>query len=145
MSASESARVLVVDDEESITQLVSTVLRYEGFQVKTAADGRSAVQLARTFQPDIVVLDVMLPDLDGFEVYRRLANGSDRLPVLFLTARDSTEDRVHGLTLGADDYMGKPFSLEELVARVRAVLRRTRRGTPEQTVLRFSDLELDED
>src|SRR6188472_1135309 len=126
MSASESARVLVVDDEESITQLVSTVLRYEGFQVETAADGRAAVQLARTFQPDIVVLDVMLPDLDGFEVYRRLANGSTAVPVLFLTARDSTEDRVHGLTLGADDYVGKPFSLEELIARVRAVLRRTR-------------------
>ena len=145
MSASEPARVLVVDDEESITQLVSTVLRYEGFQVETAADGRAAVQLARTFQPDIVVLDVMLPDLDGFEVYRRLANGSTPVPVLFLTARDSTEDRVHGLTLGADDYVGKPFSLEELVARVRAVLRRTRGGQENGAVLRYADLELDED
>ncbi len=145
MSASESARVLVVDDEESITQLVSTVLRYEGFQVETAADGRAAVQLARTFQPDIVVLDVMLPDLDGFEVYRRLTNGSTPVPVLFLTARDSTEDRVHGLTLGADDYVGKPFSLEELVARVRAVLRRTRGGQEDGAVLRYADLELDED
>ena len=145
MSASELTRVLVVDDEESITQLVSTVLRYEGFQVETAADGRAAVQLARTFQPDIVVLDVMLPDLDGFEVYRRLANGSSAVPVLFLTARDSTEDRVHGLTLGADDYVGKPFSLEELVARVRAVLRRTRGGASDGGVLRYADLELDED
>ena len=114
------ARVLVVDDEESITQLVSTVLRYEGFDVRTAESGRTAVKIARDFAPDLVVLDVMLPDLDGFEVYRRLADRRDRLPVLFLTARDSTEDRVHGLTLGADDYMGKPFSLEELVARVRA-------------------------
>ena len=145
MSASEPARVLVVDDEESITQLVSTVLRYEGFQVETAADGRAAVQLARTFQPDSVVLDVMLADLDGFEVYRRLANGSTPVPVLFLTARDSTEDRVHGLTLGADDYVGKPFSLEELVARVRAVLRRTRGGQENGAVLRYADLELDED
>ena len=145
MSSSDPARVLVVDDEESITQLVSTVLRYEGFQVETAADGRAAVQLARTFQPDIVVLDVMLPDLDGFEVYRRLANGSAPVPVLFLTARDSTEDRVRGLTLGADDYVGKPFSLEELVARVRAVLRRTRGGQENGAVLRYADLELDED
>ena len=145
MSSSDPARVLVVDDEESITQLVSTVLRYEGFQVETAADGRAAVHLARTFQPDIVVLDVMLPDLDGFEVYRRLANGSAPVPVLFLTARDSTEDRVHGLTLGADDYVGKPFSLEELVARVRAVLRRTRGGQDDGAVLRYADLELDED
>jgi two-component system OmpR family response regulator len=136
------ARVLVVDDEDSITQLVSTVLRYEGFAVQTAADGTAAVKAARTFRPDLVVLDVMLPDLDGFEVYRRL---EARLPVLFLTARDSTEDRVHGLTLGADDYMGKPFSLEELVARVRAVLRRTRGGGEAAGVVRYDDLELDED
>ena len=145
MSTADPARVLVVDDEESITQLVSTVLRYEGFQVETAGDGGAAVKLARAFQPDIVVLDVMLPDLDGFEVYRRLANGSARVPVLFLTARDSTEDRVHGLTLGADDYVGKPFSLEELVARVRAVLRRTRDGHDDGAVLRYADLELDEE
>ncbi len=141
----ERPRVLVVDDEDSITELVSTVLRYEGFDVRTAESGRTAVKIAREFAPDLVVLDVMLPDLDGFEVYRRMADRSDRLPVLFLTARDSTEDRVHGLTLGADDYMGKPFSLEELVARVRAVLRRTRRAEPELAVLRFADLELDED
>ncbi|HYX83937.1 MAG TPA: response regulator transcription factor [Gaiellales bacterium] len=139
------ARVLVVDDEDSITQLVSTVLRYEGFEVVTAPDGRAAVKAAQTFRPDIVVLDVMLPDLDGFEVYRRLGNGSSHVPVLFLTARDGTEDRVRGLTLGADDYVGKPFSLEELVARVRAVLRRTRGGDGEPAVLRIADLELDED
>ena len=123
-----AARVLVVDDEDSITQLVSTVLRYEGFEVECAADGRTAVRMAERFRPDLVVLDVMLPDWDGFEVYRRLDAESTRLPVLFLTARDAPADRVHGLTLGADDYVGKPFSLEELVARVRAVLRR--RGLP---------------
>ena len=141
----EPARVLVVDDEESITQLVSTVLRYEGFAVETAADGRAAVKTAKSFRPDLVVLDVMLPDLDGFEVYRRLEGSAARLPVLFLTARDSTEDRVHGLTLGADDYMGKPFSLEELVARVRAVLRRTRASAGDSPVVGYADLVLDED
>jgi len=141
----EPARVLVVDDEESITQLVSTVLRYEGFAVQTAADGRAAVKTAKSFRPDLVVLDVMLPDLDGFEVYRRLEGSAARLPVLFLTARDSTEDRVHGLTLGADDYMGKPFSLEELVARVRAVLRRTRASAGDSPVVGYADLVLDED
>jgi two-component system OmpR family response regulator len=141
----EPARVLVVDDEDSITQLVSTVLRYEGFAVQTAADGTAAVRAARTFRPDVVVLDVMLPDLDGFEVYRRIEAAAAGLPVLFLTARDSTEDRVHGLTLGADDYMGKPFSLEELVARVRAVLRRTRGGAGPSAIIGYDDLELDED
>jgi two-component system OmpR family response regulator len=141
----EPARVLVVDDEESITQLVSTVLRYEGFAVETAGDGRAALRSARTFRPDLVVLDVMLPDLDGFEVYRRIEGDSARVPVLFLTARDSTEDRVHGLTLGADDYMGKPFSLEELVARVRAILRRTRAAEDSSAIVRYADLVLDED
>jgi two-component system, OmpR family, response regulator len=139
------ARVLVVDDEESITQLVSTVLRYEGFEVETASDGRTAVKRAAGFDPDLVVLDVMLPDLDGFEVYRRLAVGPRRVPVLFLTARDQTADRVHGLTLGADDYVGKPFSLEELVARVRAVLRRTRPDPQEGPELAYHDLSIDED
>jgi two-component system, OmpR family, response regulator len=139
------ARVLVVDDEESITQLVSTVLRYEGFEVETASDGRTAVKRAAGFDPDLVVLDVMLPDLDGFEVYRRLAVGPRRVPVLFLTARDQTADRVHGLTLGADDYVGKPFSLEELVARVRAVLRRTRPDPQEGPELVYHDLSIDED
>ena len=143
--ADPPARVLVVDDEDSITQLVSTVLRYEGFAVETAADGRSALRVAGEFRPDLVVLDVMLPDLDGFEVYRRLDANQPRLPVLFLTARHGTGDRVHGLTLGADDYMGKPFSLEELVARVRAVLRRTRGEEPPATTVRYADLELDEE
>ncbi|HEV8156606.1 MAG TPA: response regulator, partial [Gaiellales bacterium] len=106
-------RILVVDDEESITQLVSTVLRYEGFEVECAASGRAAVKLTDRFRPDLIVLDVMLPDLDGFEVYRRLSATEPRVPVLFLTAKDQPGDRVHGLTLGADDYVGKPFSLEE--------------------------------
>jgi two-component system OmpR family response regulator len=139
------ARVLVVDDEDSITQLVSTVLRYEGFEVETAHDGRTAVKRAAAFHPDLVVLDVMLPDLDGFEVYRRLAGGARRVPVLFLTARDQTADRVHGLTLGADDYVGKPFSLEELVARVRAVLRRTKPDPESGSELAYHDLSIDED
>jgi two-component system OmpR family response regulator len=143
--AAESARILVVDDEDSITQLVSTILRYEGFAVETAATGRDAVRAAARFEPDLVVLDVMLPDWDGFEVYRRVTARAPRLPVLFLTARDSASDRVHGLTLGADDYVGKPFSLEELVARVRAILRRTRGEAAEPAVLRYRDLELDED
>jgi two-component system OmpR family response regulator len=135
------ARVLVVDDEESISRLVSTVLRYEGFAVETAASGRDAIAAVTEFAPDLVVLDVMLPDLDGFEVHRRLGG---TVPVIFLTARGTTEDLVHGLTLGADDYVPKPFSLDELVARVRAVLRRTQ-GARAGSVLRFADLELDED
>ena len=137
-------RVLVVDDEDSISTLVSTVLRYEGFVVETAAEGRAALSVAETFHPDLVVLDVMLPDLDGFEVQRRLAGREGRVPVIFLTARGATEDRVHGLTLGADDYIAKPFSLEELVARVRAVLRRTQ-GERDASTLTFADLELDDE
>jgi len=140
----EAPRILVVDDEESITQLVSTVLRYEGFEVECAASGRAAMKLTDRFRPDLIVLDVMLPDLDGFEVYRRLSATEPRVPVLFLTAKDQTADRVHGLTLGADDYVGKPFSLEELVARVRAVLRRTR-GETSSSALRYADLTMDED
>ena len=139
-----SARILVVDDEPSITDLVATVLRYEGFQVETAPTGRRALRTVTAFRPHLVVLDVMLPDLDGFEVQRRLAADGLRTPILFLTARDATEDKVRGLTMGADDYVTKPFSLEELVARVRAILRRT--GSAEgSSRLSFADLELDED
>lgn len=144
-TAADPARILVVDDEESITQLLSTALRYEGFEVQTAETGREALREVESFRPDLILLDVMLPDLDGFEVQRRLPNGGTRLPVVFLTARRDTEDRVKGLTVGADDYVTKPFSLEELIARVRAVLRRTRGETAETTRLRYSDLELDED
>jgi two-component system OmpR family response regulator len=139
-------RVLVVDDEPNITDLVATALRYQGFEVATASGGRDALSAVTTFRPDLVVLDVMLPDLDGFAIHQRLTDERRQVPVLFLTARDSTEDKVRGLTMGADDYVTKPFSLEELVARVRAVLRRTRGGGDLSTSrLRFSDLELDED
>ena len=141
----QGARVLVVDDEPSITDLVATVLRYEGFQVRTAETGRAALAAVTSFRPHLVVLDVMLPDLDGFEVQRRLAADGLRVPILFLTARDSTEDKVHGLTMGADDYVTKPFSLEELVARVRAILRRAGDEAAVSSRLAFADLEMDED
>jgi len=145
MSGVSEARVLVVDDEDSITDLVATALRYVGFEVATAATGRQALERATNFRPELVVLDVMLPDLDGFEVVRRLRSDGVRVPVVFLTARDATEDKVAGLTIGGDDYVTKPFSLEELVARVRAVLRRTS-GSAEQTGrMQIADLELDED
>ncbi|MCC6267330.1 MAG: response regulator transcription factor [Dehalococcoidia bacterium] len=137
-----AARVLVVDDEEPITDLVATALRYEGFDVATAEAGRDALTRIRTYRPDVVVLDVMLPDIDGFEVIRRMTAEGLRVPVLFLTARDTTEDRVHGLTLGADDYICKPFSLAELVARVRVALRRGQR-LGEGDDLRFANLEMD--
>jgi two-component system, OmpR family, response regulator len=141
-----SARILVVDDEESITQLLCTALRYEGFETASAADGREAPATAGRFRPDLVLLDVMLPDIDGFEVHRRLTGGArPRLPVVFLTARRDTDDRIRGLTIGADDYVVKPFSLEELIARVRAVLRRTRGEGDEVRRLVFEDLELDEE
>jgi two-component system OmpR family response regulator len=125
-----SPRILVVDDEPSITDLVSTVLRYEGFQVETAATGRRALRSVTSFRPHLVVLDVMLPDLDGFDVQRRMA---------------ADEDKIRGLTMGADDYVTKPFSLEELVARVRAILRRAEANAPSSSRLTFADLELDED
>jgi two-component system OmpR family response regulator len=139
-------RILVVDDEPNITDLVGTALRYEGFDVEVAADGRSALAKGQSFRPELMVLDVMLPDLDGFDVVRRLR--SERVPVsvVFLTARDGTEDKVNGLTLGGDDYVTKPFSIEELVARIRAVLRRTRGAeVGGSSRLSFADLEMDQD
>jgi two-component system OmpR family response regulator len=142
---SEQTKVLVVDDEQSITDLVALALRYEQFEVAVAHTGRQALNAVHSFQPDLVVLDVMLPDFDGFEVARRMGAESPTLPVLFLTARDATDDKIRGLTLGGDDYMTKPFSLEELVARIRAVLRRTRRATEEAQRLVFGDLEMNED
>ena len=117
-------RVLVVDDEATLSELLSMALRYEGWEVRTAADGGSAVRAAREFRPDAVVLDVMLPDFDGLEVLRRMRAETPEMPVLFLTARDAVEDRIAGLTAGGDDYVTKPFSLEELVARLRGLLRR---------------------
>jgi two-component system, OmpR family, response regulator len=139
------ARVLVVDDEPNIAELVATALRYEGFDVATAADGAQALATLRAFAPDLVVLDVMLPDTNGFELQARIRADGQRVPVLFLTARDAVEDRVRGLTLGADDYMTKPFSLEELVARVHAILRRTVGAADASHRLTFSDLELDDE
>ncbi|MEP6758992.1 MAG: response regulator transcription factor [Actinomycetota bacterium] len=139
------ARVLVVDDEAAIADLVATALRYEGFETATAGDGRAALEAVESFRPDLVVLDVMLPDLDGFEVQRRIVDSGVRVPVLYLTARDATEDKVRGLTLGGDDYVTKPFSLEELVARIRAVLRRAQGGSRASERLVFDDLEMDEE
>jgi len=137
------ARVLVVDDEPNITDLVALALRYEGFSVEKAGSGRAALSAVQKFKPDLVILDVMLPDLSGLDVMKRLTSEGRKVPVIFLTARDSTEDKVHGLTIGGDDYVTKPFSIEELVARVRVVLRRNGGSTSSRLVL--ADLELDED
>ncbi len=142
---SEQTRILVVDDETNITDLVATALRYEGFEVDTAATGRKALSATEAFRPHLVVLDVMLPDLDGFEILSRLRNEGRKVPVLFLTARDTVEDRVRGLTTGGDDYLTKPFSIEELVARIRAILRRVGENGSQSSKLVFADLELDDD
>ncbi|BCB91572.1 response regulator transcription factor [Phytohabitans suffuscus] len=142
----EPVRVLVVDDEATLADLLSMALRYEGWQVRTAGNGMTAVRVAREFEPDAVVLDIMLPDLDGLEVLRRLRGARPDVPVLFLTARDAVEDRVAGLTAGGDDYVTKPFSLEEVVARLRALMRRAGVGTTrDDAVLVVGDLSLDED
>lgn len=141
-----AVRVLVVDDEASLSELLSLALRYEGCEVRTAADGLSAVRAAREFCPDAVILDVMLPDFDGLEVLRRMRMESPEMPVLFLTAKDAVEDRVAGLTAGGDDYVIKPFSLEELIARLRGLLRRAGMTAATQiSQLAVGDLILDED
>ncbi|MHB1064384.1 MAG: response regulator transcription factor [Georgenia sp.] len=139
------ARLLVVDDEPSIRELLSASLRFAGFDVATAADGNAALTAAVEHDPDLVVLDVMLPDMDGFTVLRRMRAHGAEIPVLFLTARDDMADKVQGLTVGGDDYVTKPFSLEEVVARIRAILRRTRPTEADDAVLRYTDLELNED
>lgn len=140
------AKVLVVDDEPNICALLSATLRLVEFEVRVAYSGQDALSAADQFQPDLVVLDVMLPDLDGFEVARRLRGKGQNTPVLFLTARHSVEDRISGLTVGADDYVTKPFSLEEVVLRIRAILRRARVTAPaDDGILRYADLEMDED
>jgi two-component system OmpR family response regulator len=141
------ARLLVVDDEPNLRELLSASLRYAGFEVATAADGQQALTLADSFRPDLLVLDVMMPGLDGFGVVRRLRQSGRHTPVLFLTARDAAEDKVSGLTLGGDDYVTKPFSLDEVVARIRAVLRRTAgaQQAAEAPRLSFADIELDEE
>ncbi|MFM7463173.1 MAG: response regulator transcription factor [Actinomycetota bacterium] len=145
-TATLDQRVLVVDDEKSISDLISTGLRFVGFDVRTAATGAEALMQAEAFKPHALILDVMLPDLDGFEVCKRLRAEGQDVGVLFLTAKDATEDKIKGLTLGGDDYVTKPFSLEELVLRLRALLRRTS-ATPlneDEEVVRFADLELNE-
>ncbi|WES64916.1 response regulator transcription factor [Microbacter sp. GSS18] len=140
-------RVLVVDDEQMLTDLLSMALRMEGWQVRTAASGFEALQAAREFAPDALVLDIMMPDLDGMAVLQRLRQAGDDVPVLFLTAKDSVGDRVAGLTAGGDDYVTKPFSLEEVVARLRGLMRRA--GTAQvagaEPILRVGDLSLNED
>ena len=137
-------RILVVDDEENITFLLDSALRHFGFEVQVAANGRDALKLVPKFAPDVVLLDVMLPDLDGFEIMRRLRNDGERVPVLFLTARDAVDDKVRGLTLGGDDYVTKPFSLEEVVARIEVILRRQGVGR-NQAKLSLADLEMDDE
>jgi two-component system OmpR family response regulator len=139
-------RVLVVDDEPNLADLLTMALRYEGWEIRTALDGLSAVREARDFKPDAVVLDIMLPDLNGLEVMRRMRDEIPDLPVLFLTAKDAVEDRIAGLTAGGDDYVTKPFSLEEVVARVRGLMRRTAIATAKSSaVLTVGDLSLDEE
>jgi two-component system, OmpR family, response regulator len=139
------ARLLVVEDEPNIRELLATSLRFAGFEVHVAGDGAAALKQAAEHQLDLVVLDVMLPDMDGFTVTRRLRAAGKHFPVLFLTAKDDTEDKVTGLTVGGDDYVTKPFSLEEVVARIRAVLRRTRGEVADEATMTFADLQLDED
>ncbi|MDF9814273.1 response regulator transcription factor [Streptomyces sp. SPB162] len=139
-------RVLVVDDEAALSDLLSLALRYEGWEVRTAADGAGALRAARDTRPDAVVLDVMLPDMDGLEVLARLRRDAPDVPVLFLTARDAVEDRIAGLTAGGDDYVTKPFSLEEVVARLRGLMRRSGAATARsESLLVVGDLVLNED
>jgi two-component system OmpR family response regulator len=142
---SETNRVLVVDDEPNIVDVISMALRFQGFAVESAGTGAEALTAVAAFRPDLIVLDVMLPDMEGFEVARRLGAERAGTPIIFLTARDAPEDKIRGLTSGGDDYVTKPFSLEELLARVRNVLRRSGRAEAESSRLSFEDLELDED
>jgi two-component system, OmpR family, response regulator len=137
-------RLLLVDDELHLRSMLEAALRHSGFDVHAVESGREALEAVGPVEPDLIVLDVMLPDLDGFEVCRRWRQEGRRTPIVFLTARDATEDKVRGLTTGGDDYLVKPFSLEELVARIQAVLRRTGGGRPD-AVLRCADLVLDDD
>lgn len=145
MADAEPQHILVVDDEPSIVDAVATTLRYEGYRVAEAATGQAALAAAQDTPFDLMVLDVMLPDIDGFRVTRRLREDGIRVPVLFLTARDAVDDKVSGLTVGGDDYVTKPFALAEVVARIRAILRRTGDEAASTPTLRFHDLVLDED
>ncbi|HEY9377154.1 MAG TPA: response regulator transcription factor [Jiangellaceae bacterium] len=146
MAEQSGARLLVVDDEPNIVELLSASLRYAGFEVSSASSGREAVDMIRETRPDLVVLDVMMPGVDGFSVLRQLRGNAVDTPVLFLTAKDAGEDRVAGLTLGADDYVTKPFSLAEVIARIHAILRRTGKSNSRSIArLTFADIELDDD
>lgn len=140
-------RILAVDDEQMLTDLLAMALRMEGWEVRTASSGLEALQVARDFEPDALVLDIMMPDLDGMSVLRRLRESGNLVPVLFLTAKDAVGDRIAGLTAGGDDYVTKPFSLEEVIARLRAIIRRTGLASAEegQSILRVGDLTLNED
>jgi two-component system OmpR family response regulator len=144
-SQAANERVLVVDDEPAIAELLTTALSFVGFQVQSAKSGREAVSLAGSFAPELIILDVMLPDLDGFEVLRRLRERGNLVPVIFLTARDDHDDKMRGFRHGGDDYLTKPFSLEELVARSRAILRRTQPSGGQTHRHGYADLELDDD
>lgn len=137
-------QLLLVDDEDNLRTMLQAALRHSGFEVEAVSNGRTALERVAAGRPDLIVLDVMMPDLDGFEVCRRLRAEGDRTPVLFLTAKDATDDKIRGLTLGGDDYLVKPFSLEELVARLEAILRRTGARSIDPT-LRCADLVLDVD
>src|SRR5947207_8306007 len=148
MAASRERRVLVVDGEDHITELVAMGLGYNGFDVERASTGRAALDSIEKRKPDLIVLDVMLPDLDGFELTRRVRQNEGagtRVPIIFLTAKDTTADKIQGLRLGSDDYVTKPFSIEELIERVKAVLRRATGAGAGEHKLTFADLELDED
>jgi two-component system OmpR family response regulator len=144
-SESPAHRVLVVDDEPNIVDVVTMALDFQGFAVESAGTGADAIAAVSSFRPDLIVLDIMLPDMEGFDVALRLGAQRNRVPIIFLTARDATEDKIRGLTLGGDDYVTKPFSLEELVARIRSILRRAGLAEPESSRLTFEDVELDED
>jgi two-component system OmpR family response regulator len=144
-ATAESHRVLVVDDEPNIVDVISMALTFQGFTVESAGTGAAALAAVAAFRPHLIVLDVMLPDMEGFDVAERLGAQRARVPIIFLTARDATDDKIRGLTLGGDDYVTKPFSLEELVARIRSILRRSGLAEPESSRLTFEDLELDED
>jgi two-component system OmpR family response regulator len=144
MDTKSAPRILVVDDEPSLVDALSTRLRYEGFTVDEAATGRRALALAQEDPPDLMILDVMLPELDGIEIIRRLRGDGIKVPVIFLTARDTLQDKVARLTVGGDDYVTKPFALAEVVARVRRILRRVGRNPSVDGLLRYADLELDE-
>jgi two-component system OmpR family response regulator len=142
---SDGARILVVDDEPNIVDVISMALRYQGFEVESAGDGAEALRKIDSFKPQLMLLDIMLPDMEGFDVAERLGARNGRTPIIFLTARDATEDKVRGLTIGGDDYVTKPFSLEELIARVRLILRRSGQAAgDDEGRLVFEDVELDE-